>query len=44
MLAGSAFRQVIGDVANTPLAEGTRETIARFRAALAAGLIAPGPS
>jgi nucleoside-diphosphate-sugar epimerase len=44
MLAGSAFREVIGDVANTPLAEGTRETIARFQAALAAGLIAPGPS
>jgi UDP-glucuronate 4-epimerase len=41
LLAGSALGDAVGDLPNVPLADGVRATIEGFRAALAAGLVAP---
>ena len=40
LLAGPALRGAVGDVPDTPLADGVRETIEGFQDALAAGIIA----
>ncbi len=42
LLDGSALRDAVGDVPNIPLADGVRQTIEAFQAALAAGLISAG--
>jgi nucleoside-diphosphate-sugar epimerase len=39
LLAGSALRDAVGDLPNVPLADGVRQTIEGFQAALAAGLV-----
>jgi nucleoside-diphosphate-sugar epimerase len=44
LLASAAFGEAVGDTFNVPLADGVRETIEGFQAALAAGLVSPGPS
>jgi len=41
LLSGPALRDAVGDVPNAVLADGVRETIAGFQAALAAGLVSP---
>jgi nucleoside-diphosphate-sugar epimerase len=41
LLSGSALDAVIGEVPNRELADGVRETLARFTSALAAGLLKP---
>src|SRR5439155_1739888 len=44
LLSGSALRDAVGDLPNAWLADGVRETIAGFQAALAAGLVTPALS
>jgi nucleoside-diphosphate-sugar epimerase/L-ascorbate metabolism protein UlaG (beta-lactamase superfamily) len=44
LLAGSALRDAVGDLPSVPLADGVRETIEGFQAALAAGLVSAVPS
>ncbi len=41
VLAAPAIHDAVGQLPNTPLAEGVRETIKGFQDALAAGLISP---
>jgi len=41
LLSGSALRDAVGDLPNAWLADGVRETIAGFQAALAAGRVTP---
>jgi nucleoside-diphosphate-sugar epimerase len=41
LLSAPALRDAVGDVPNAVLADGVRETIAGFQAALAAGLVSP---
>ncbi len=40
LLAGPALRDAVGEIPETPLADGVRETVKGFQDALAAGLIA----
>ncbi|HYV80562.1 MAG TPA: hypothetical protein VE979_20765, partial [Streptosporangiaceae bacterium] len=44
LLSGSALRDAVGDLPNAWLADGVRETITGFQAALAAGLVTPALS
>jgi hypothetical protein len=44
LLSGSALREAVGDLPNVWLADGVRETITGFQAALAAGLVSPALS